>query len=89
MDMLRFNKFTIGHAWCSDYGNPDEAENFDALYAYSPLHNIPRMKEGVQYPAFLGLTADHDDRVVPLHTMKFMAEFNIRLGQTHGKQIPF
>ena len=60
MDMLRFQRFTIGWAWTSDYGSSDNAEEFKALYAYSPLHNI---KPNVEYPATLITTADRDDRV--------------------------
>lgn len=72
LDMLRYQYFTIGWAWAADYGRSDESpEMFDYLLGYSPLHNI---KEGVAYPATLAVTADHDDRVVPAHTFKFMAE---------------
>ena len=70
MDMLRFNKFTIGWAWMSDYGSPQNPEEFKALAAYSPLHNL---KPGTKYPPTLITTGDHDDRVVPAHSFKFAA----------------
>jgi prolyl oligopeptidase len=70
MDMLRFNKFTAGRFWVDDYGSSDNADEFKALYAYSPYHNI---RKGTKYPATLITTADTDDRVVPGHSFKFAA----------------
>jgi prolyl oligopeptidase len=70
MDMLRFHKFTIGWEWIDDYGSSDNPEEYKALRAYSPYHNI---KPGTAYPATMVTTADHDDRVVPGHSFKFAA----------------
>ena len=71
MDMLRYHKFTIGWNWAPDYGtSADSKEMFEYLKAYSPLHTL---KEGVEYPATMVTTADHDDRVVPAHSFKFAA----------------
>jgi len=70
MDMLRFHKFTIGWAWVSDYGSPDEPDEFKTIRAYSPYHNI---RPGTGYPPTMVLTGDHDDRVFPAHSFKFSA----------------
>lgn len=70
MDMLRFDKFTIGWAWKSDYGDPADPTDFKAMYSYSPYHNA---KPGTKYPATLVTTADHDDRVFPAHSFKYTA----------------
>ncbi|MFH5804666.1 prolyl oligopeptidase family protein [Alienimonas sp. DA493] len=81
MDMLRFHQFTAGRFWVDDYGSADDPEEFAALYAYSPYHNL---EDGVSYPATLITTADTDDRVVPGHSFKFAA----RLQQAHAGDAP-
>lgn len=81
LDMLRYHKFTIGHAWAVEYGSSDVEEEFKWLYAYSPLHNL---KDGVEYPATMVITADHDDRVVPAHSFKFIS----RLQEAHKGDNP-
>jgi prolyl oligopeptidase len=82
MDMLRFREFTVGKAWESDYGSVDNEEEFKALLAYSPYHNV---RPNVGYPATLILTGDHDDRVFPAHSFKFAA--SMQNADPHGKPI--
>jgi len=78
LDMVRFTSFTIGYAWTSDYGDPAEEEHFKNVIKFSPYHNIPERTD--RYPATLLLTADHDDRVVPAHSLKFIAQLQYKLG---------
>lgn len=84
MDMLRFHLFTIGHAWISEFGDPSTKEYFSYIRKYSPLHNVPKANqlERTQYPAVLLTTGDHDDRVVPLHSFKYIAELQHQLGSS-------
>lgn len=77
MDMLRFHLFTAGRYWVDDYGSIDAPEEFQALFAYSPYHNLA---DGVEYPATLITTADTDDRVVPGHSFKFAARMQAAQG---------
>ena len=87
MDMLRFHRFTVGHAWCTEYGCAEHSkEQFDWVIPYSPLHNVRPRKDGGQYPPYLLLTADHDDRVVPLHTLKMVATLQHVLCQPGSAQ---
>lgn len=73
LDMLQFHNFTIGEAWCDDYGNSDYPEDFEYLIKYSPVHNV----KDVAYPATMITTGDHDDRVVPAHSFKFAAQLQL------------
>ncbi|ODM95949.1 Prolyl endopeptidase, partial [Orchesella cincta] len=90
-DLLRFQKFTIGYAWCSEYGCSDNGNKtiFDNLYRLSPLHNVRLpLNDSVQYPAVLLTTGDHDDRVVPLHSYKLIAELQYRIGRSPRQTNP-
>ncbi|CDI82911.1 prolyl endopeptidase, putative [Eimeria acervulina] len=89
MDLLRFNKFTIGHAWVSDYGDPDKEEDFKHIYKISPLHNInPDVVQSNVQPAVLVMTADHDDRVSPFHSLKYIAELQCAAGYSSPASTP-
>lgn len=80
LDMLRFQRFTVGWTWAAEYGSSDDPAMFPILRAYSPVHNI---KEGVSYPATLVTTSEHDDRVVPSHSFKFVATLQMRAAGPH------
>jgi prolyl oligopeptidase len=81
-DLLRFVRFTIGWAWTSDFGDPSDPEQYGWLRAYSPLHNVA---PGRAYPPLLLTTGDHDDRVVPGHSLKFAA--TLQAAQPEGGPI--
>jgi len=82
-DMIQFHKWTIGHAWVSDFGNPDTKEDFESIMKWSPLHNCQNVQLNADnhFPAMIVLTADHDDRVVPAHSLKYIAELQHCLGK--------
>jgi len=84
MDMLRYQKFTIGWSWMSDYGTSEDSLQFENLYRYSPLHNI---SSKVTYPAVLVTTADHDDRVVPAHSFKYIATLQEKQTGKHNPML--
>ncbi|TDH74149.1 uncharacterized protein CCR75_008042 [Bremia lactucae] len=96
VDMLRFHKFTIGHAWRTEYGDPEVADDFHCIRRYSPVHNVPRadspmmqkLSERGGFPSVLLTTGDHDDRVVPLHSYKLIAELQHQLGTSESQTNP-
>ncbi|VDP16363.1 unnamed protein product [Soboliphyme baturini] len=88
LDMLRYHRFTIGEAWVPEYGSAEEPESFSYLIKYSPLHCFKCLANGQQYPAMLLLTADHDDRVVPSHSLKFIANAYYTLKDCKSQRNP-
>lgn len=89
LDMMRFHKFTIGSAWITDYGSSDEQKHFENLIKYSPVHNVRTPQNAnEEYPATLILTADHDDRVSPLHSLKFIANLHYAINSSKFQKKP-
>ncbi|KAJ8675607.1 hypothetical protein QAD02_011393, partial [Eretmocerus hayati] len=87
-DMLKFHKFTIGYTFTSEYGSSDNPDEFKNLLKYSPLHNIKPLQNGAQYPATLLLTAEHDNRVVPMHSLKHIATLQHEIGNLSQQTNP-
>eukprot|EP00455_Lapot_gusevi_P030934 TRINITY_DN3335_c0_g4_i1.p1 TRINITY_DN3335_c0_g4~~TRINITY_DN3335_c0_g4_i1.p1 ORF type:complete len:745 (+),score=189.14 TRINITY_DN3335_c0_g4_i1:73-2307(+) len=85
MDMLTYHRFTIGHAWKTEYGDPEDPKHFDNIYKYSPVHNV---RDDVEYPSVLLLAADHDDRVVPSHSYKYIATVQHVMGHRVTQRNP-
>lgn len=88
LDMLRFPKFTIGSAWVSDFGDPAKPEDFQTLLKYSPLHNtFSPAERQTAYPAVMLTTGSHDDRVVPLHSLKHVATLQHRVSEKASEAV--
>ena len=83
-DMLRYHLYTIGYAWKVEYGDPDDPEDFKNLIKYCPIHNV---KTKIQYPAVMIRTSEYDDRVVPIHSYKFISELQEKLGEDNERPL--